>query len=62
MLELDGIGETQTSSIENFFLNKTNLKITYNLIQELEIKILLPTREMEFFLIKKLCLLEVLKI
>ena len=37
LLELDGIGETQTSSIENFFLNKTNLKITYNLIQELEI-------------------------
>ena len=37
LLELDGIGETQTSSIENFFSNKTNLKITYNLIQELEI-------------------------
>ena len=38
LLELDGIGETQTSSIENFFSNKTNLKITYNLIQELEIE------------------------
>ncbi len=38
LLELDGIGETQTSSIENFFLNKINLKITYNLIQELEIE------------------------
>jgi len=37
LIELDGIGETQTSSIENFFSNKTNLKITYNLIQELEI-------------------------
>ena len=37
LLELDGIGETQTSSIETFFSNKTNLKITYNLIQELEI-------------------------
>ncbi len=37
LLELDGIGETQTSSIENFFSNKTNLKITYNLIKELEI-------------------------
>ena len=38
LLELDGIGEIQTSSIENFFLNKINLKITYNLIQELEIE------------------------
>ena len=38
LLELDGIGETQTSSIKNFFSNKTNLKITYNLIQELEIE------------------------
>ena len=37
LLELDGIGETQTSSIENFFSNKTNLKITHDLIQELEI-------------------------
>jgi len=37
LLELDGIGETQTSSIVNFFSNKTNLKITYNLIKELEI-------------------------
>ena len=37
LLQLDGIGETQTSSIDNFFLNKTNLKITENLIKELEI-------------------------
>jgi len=36
--ELDGIGETQTNSIEIFFSNKTNLKITQNLIQELEIE------------------------
>ena len=38
LLELDGIGETQTNSIEIFFLNKTNLKITNDLIQELEIE------------------------
>ena len=38
LLELDGIGETQTNSIEVFFSNKTNLKITKDLIQELEIE------------------------
>jgi len=38
LLELDGIGETQTNSIEIFFSNKTNLKITKDLIQELEIE------------------------
>ena len=37
LLELDGIGETQTRSIENFFSNKINLKISYDLIKELEI-------------------------
>ena len=37
LLELDGIGETQVNSINNFFLNKINLKITKNLIQELKI-------------------------
>ena len=34
LLELDGIGKTQVNSINNFFLNKTNLKITKDLIQE----------------------------
>ena len=38
LLELDGIGETQTSSIETFFSNQTNLKITKNLIKELKIE------------------------
>ena len=38
LLELDGIGETQTNSIEIFFSNKTNLKIAKDLIRELEIE------------------------
>tara|TARA_A100001015_G_scaffold313530_1_gene420968 strand:- start:35 stop:2062 length:2028 start_codon:yes stop_codon:yes gene_type:complete len=38
LLELDGIGETQTNSIEDFFANKTNLKITGDLIKELDIE------------------------
>ena len=38
LIELDGIGETQTSSIEIFFSNKINLKITSNLIHELKIE------------------------
>ena len=35
--DLDGIGETQITSIRNFFLNKINLKIIKNLIKELNI-------------------------
>ena len=35
--DLDGIGETQISSINNFFLNDTNTKITKNLIKKLNI-------------------------
>ena len=38
LLDLDGIGETQVNSIKNFFSNTTNLKITNELIEELEIK------------------------
>ncbi len=38
LLELDGIGETQTESMKNFFLNETNVKITKDLISVLEIK------------------------
>ena len=38
LLELDGIGETQTNSIETFFSNKKNFKITIDLIKELEIE------------------------
>ena len=37
LLELDGIGETQIDSIRNFFSNQTNVRITIELIKELEI-------------------------
>lgn len=36
--ELDGIGETQISSINDFFSNKTNVKITKDFISKLTIK------------------------
>ena len=36
--ELDGIGETQARSIDNFFSNKTNCKIINNLASKLAIK------------------------
>ena len=35
--DLDGIGETQISSINSFFLNNTNIKITQKLIKKLNI-------------------------
>ena len=38
MVDLDGIGETQIQSIENFFLNQTNKKIIKDLINKLDIK------------------------
>ncbi len=38
MVELDGIGETQRESIDSFFRNKTNIRITKNLINKLSIK------------------------
>ena len=38
LIELDGIGDTQITSLENFFSKKTNLRITKDIIQELEIK------------------------
>ena len=37
LLDLDGIGGTQIESMKNFFSNNTNLKITSNLINELDI-------------------------
>ena len=37
LIELDGIGETQINAIENFFSNSKNIKITLNLINELNI-------------------------
>ena len=36
--DLDGIGETQIKSIDNFFLNKTNIRITKDLIDKLNVK------------------------
>ena len=38
LVDLDGIGETQISSIENFFSNETNIKITKNLMNKLNIE------------------------
>jgi len=38
LAELDGIGETQINSINNFFLNTTNTKIIKNLTKKLIIK------------------------
>ena len=37
LLELDGIGETQIKSLENFFSNFSNLNVVSNLIKELKI-------------------------
>lgn len=38
LVDLDGIGETQIQSIDNFFSNKTNIKIIKDLINKLNIK------------------------
>ncbi len=38
LFDLDGIGETQTQSIENFFLNHTNVRIIKDLINKLNIR------------------------
>ena len=38
LADLDGIGETQTQSLNNFFLNQTNTTITKELINKLNIK------------------------
>ncbi len=38
LVDLDGIGETQVQSIENFFLNTTNTRIIEDLINKLIIK------------------------
>ncbi len=38
LADLDGIGETQVKSIDNFFSNKTNTQIIKNLINKLNIK------------------------
>ena len=38
LVDLDGIGETQVQSIDNFFSNETNKKIIKNLINKLDVK------------------------
>ena len=38
LVDLDGIGETQIQSIDNFFSNKTNTRIIKDLIKKLNIK------------------------
>ena len=38
LADLDGIGETQVRSIDNFFLNHTNTRITEELINKLNVK------------------------
>ncbi len=38
LVDLDGIGKTQTDSINNFFTNKINTKIIKDLMHELDIK------------------------
>ena len=38
LVDLDGIGETQIQSIDNFFSNETNIRIIKNLINKLNIK------------------------
>ena len=37
LVDLDGIGETQVDSIDSFFKNHVNIKITQNLINKLNI-------------------------
>ena len=37
MLNIDGIGETQITSLKKFFLNKTNLDVIHNLQKFLKI-------------------------
>ncbi len=38
LIDLDGIGDTQIESINNFFLNKTNVSIIKELIEKLSVK------------------------
>ena len=38
LVDLDGIGETQVNSIDNFFSNERNTQISKNLIDELKIQ------------------------
>ena len=42
LLNIDGIGPTQIQSIKNFFLNKTNLNVLFDLNKILSIKNIIP--------------------
>jgi len=42
LLNIDGIGLTQIQSIKNFFSNKTNLDVLFELIKNLSIKDVIP--------------------
>ena len=54
LVDLDGIGETQIQSINNFFSNNTNVKITKELVQNLNIKSFSPQRSGGKFSNKKI--------
>mgnify|MGYP001406297914 FL=1 len=45
LLNIDGIGETQVSSIKNFFLNEINIKVLNELGKILKIKDVLATQK-----------------
>ena len=48
LIDLDGIGETQINSINSFFSNKTNVKITQELINKLKINNYISKTEGKF--------------
>ena len=54
LADLDGIGQTQIYSIDNFFLNQANTRITKNLIEKLNIKNYSPQKINGKFSNKKL--------
>ena len=43
LVDLDGIGETQIQSIDHFFSNEINVRITKNLINKLNIEVIYST-------------------
>ena len=61
LIELDGIGDTQIQSIDSFFSNKTNIRITKELINRLIIEHYTIQNNDGNFQIRKLCLPEALR-
>jgi DNA ligase (NAD+) len=49
LLNIDGIGPTQIQSIKNFFLNKTNLNVLFQLNNNLSVKNVIPINNDGFF-------------